>query len=304
MFEANWCLDQSFAGVVQQAWSGRNDNAVDKLAQAEGGVFRVHVNNGKNEQGWRNDCFISMIQDPIDKNLEEILEVQLGLNLEADKDEIFWEQRAKINWLKHGDRNTSFFHRSAISRHARNRITGFESAEGRWVSRPDVMLTKAVKFFGELYTASDLFGEHRLLDLVEERVTPAMNDELLKPFLEDEIWQAVKSMAPIKAPGIDGFPALFFQKYWDVIGSDISRYCLAVLEGEIEMGEINKTHIVLIPKVDRPKALSQFQPISLCNVIYKIIAKVMVNRMSHILGHCIDVAQGLSFLGDKFLTIL
>ncbi|KAA3459595.1 reverse transcriptase [Gossypium australe] len=216
-------------------------------------------------------------QVPTDENLEEILEVQLGLNFEADKDEIFWEQRAKINWLKHSDRNTSFFHRSAISRHTRNRIAGFESIERRW----------------------DLSDEHRLLDLVEERVTPDMNEELLKPFLEDEIWQAVKSMAPIKAPSIDGFPALFFQKYWDVVGSDISRYCLAVLKGEIEMGEINKTHIVLIQKVDRPKTLSQFRPISLCNVIYKIITKIMVNRMSHILGQCIDVAQGAFIPGRQ-----
>ncbi|KAA3474032.1 reverse transcriptase [Gossypium australe] len=101
------------------------------------------------------------------------------------------------------------------------------------------------------------------------------------------------------APSIDGFPALFFQKYWDIVGSDISQYCLAVLKGEIEMGEINKTHIVLISKVDRPKNISQFRPISLCNVIYKIIAKVVVNRMSHIIGHCINEAQGAFIAGRQ-----
>ncbi|KAA3472112.1 reverse transcriptase [Gossypium australe] len=303
MFEANWCLDQSFARVVQQAWVGHNGNVVDKLAQA-GQIFKKWSLTQSREQRKERSKMekrLSYLYDqvPTDENLEEILEVQLGLNLEADKDEVFWEQRAKINWLKHGDRNTGFFHRSASSRHKRNRIVGLESAEGRWISQPDAMLKEAVTFFGELYTASDLSGEHRLLDLVEKRVTPDMNGELLKPFLEDEIWQAVKSMAPIKAPGIDGFPALFFQKYWNVVGNDITYYCLAVLKGDIEMGEINKTHIVLIPKVDRPKTLSQFRPISLCNMIYKIIAKVMVNRMSLILGQCIDVAQGAFIPGRQ-----
>ncbi|KAA3475259.1 reverse transcriptase [Gossypium australe] len=106
-------------------------------------------------------------------------------------------------------------------------------------------------------------------------------------------------MSPLKALGIDGFPALFFQKYWDIVGSDISRYCLAILKGEINMDEINKTHIVLIPKIDKPKNLSQFRPISLCNVIYKIIAKVVVNRMSLALGHCIDEAQGAFIAGRQ-----
>lgn len=48
-----------------------------------------------------------------DKVLEEITEIKLDLNFEVDKEEIFWEQRARVNWLRMGDRNTSFFHRSA-----------------------------------------------------------------------------------------------------------------------------------------------------------------------------------------------
>ncbi|KAH1066244.1 hypothetical protein J1N35_031231 [Gossypium stocksii] len=67
------------------------------------------------------------------------------------------------------------------------------------------------------------------------------------------------------------------------------------------MGEINKTHIVLIPKVDKPKNLSQFRLISLRNVIYKIIAKVVVNRMSLVLGYCIDEAQGTFIVGRQIL---
>lgn len=77
----------------------------------------------------------------------------------------------------------------------------------------------------------------------------SMNDKLLKQFTEEDIGYAVKSMAPLKAPGIDSFPVIFFQRFWHIIRSDISNYCLSILNGESEIGEINKTRILLIPKV-------------------------------------------------------
>lgn len=56
-------------------------------------------------------------QDISDEILDEITEIQLGLNLEVNKEELFWEQRARANWLKNGDRNTSYFHKVVVQRH-------------------------------------------------------------------------------------------------------------------------------------------------------------------------------------------
>lgn len=101
----------------------------------------------------------------------------------------------------------------------------------------------------------------------------------------------MKYIDPLKASSIDSFPALFYQHYWHIVGSEVSAYCLAVLQGDVAVEEINKTHIVLIPKVNNPKSITHFRPISLCNVIYKIIAKIIVNRMSSLLDCCIHEAQ-------------
>lgn len=74
------------------------------------------------------------------------------------------------------------------------------------------------------------------------------------------------------------------------MSTDIFAYFLAILRGDIELEEINKTYIVLIPKVSKSKSMTQYRPISLCNVLYKIITKTVVNRMSNMLDSCINEA--------------
>ncbi|KAH1113589.1 hypothetical protein J1N35_006967 [Gossypium stocksii] len=79
------------------------------------------------------------------------------------------------------------------------------------------MLRIALKHFGDLFTAFNSEGDDRVLGIVERRISMSMNKNILKPFIKDDIWLAVKSMAPLKAPEIDSFPALFYQWYWHII---------------------------------------------------------------------------------------
>ncbi|KAA3459012.1 reverse transcriptase [Gossypium australe] len=232
-------------------------------------------------------------EDVLNDNLAEIVEIQLGLNLEADKEELFWEQRARVNWVKHGDRNTSFFHKMAGQRQFRGRISELEDEFGTLITEKEEMV--------KIASTSEVGLHEHLFGLVKRRVTASMNESLLKQFTKEEICQAVKAMPPLKAHGVDDFAAIFFQKYWHIVGADISNYCLAILNGQIEIRDINRTRIVLIPKVDKPKNMSQFRPISLCNVLYKIIAKVLVNRMSDILGDYINESQG-AFIPGRLIS--
>lgn len=98
-------------------------------------------------------------------------------------------------------------------------------------------------------------------------------------------------MYPTKAPGNDGLPALFYQRYWHIVGDEVTKKCLDVLNGNGSVVEFNHTLIALIPKVAKPTKVTEFRPISLCAVIYKIIAKVFANRLKRVLPYVISVNQ-------------
>ena len=132
-------------------------------------------------------------------------------------------------------------------------------------------------------------------------VTPNTNADLMRPFTHDEVKIALFQMHPSKAPSPDGMTALFFQKYWHLVGFDVSHAVLDFLNSGRMLGCINFTHIVLIPKVKNPQYMSQFRPISLCNVIYKIISKVLVNRMKVMLPTVISESQS-AFVSGRMIT--
>jgi hypothetical protein len=134
-------------------------------------------------------------------------------------------------------------------------------------------------FYEDLYRSEGVSNMQEVLDVVPVKVTKWMNSSLLKPFEEQEVKDALFQMFPTKAPGTDGYPAHFFQTLWDLSGEEVMLAVLRVLKGEDNLEVINKTFIVLIPKVARPEELGQFRPISLCNVIYKIASKVAANRL-------------------------
>ncbi|KAL0003924.1 hypothetical protein SO802_011485 [Lithocarpus litseifolius] len=121
------------------------------------------------------------------------------------------------------------------------------------------------------------------LNTVHHRVTPGMIDILSSEYSAEEIKAVLFQMGPTKAPGPDGMNVLFYQKFWHIVGNNVITAVLDFLKTGNMQPEINYTHIVLIPRVKSPERMSKYRPISLCNVIYKVISKVLANRLKIIL---------------------
>ena len=108
---------------------------------------------------------------------------------------------------------------------------------------------------------------------------------------EEEIKTAVFELGAVKAPGPDGFNGIFYQKYWEIVKEGMVQAVKGFFHGGFMLRELNRTNIVLIPKVKAPEDLTQFRPISCCNFAYKIISKVLVNRLKPLMEELITQNQ-------------
>ncbi|XP_073041676.1 uncharacterized protein [Primulina eburnea] len=128
-----------------------------------------------------------------------------------------------------------------------------------------------------------------------------MNAILCALYTDTDIYKALFDMQPSKAPGPDGFTALFFQKNWKIVGKEVVAACLNILNSKGDLIGWNDTTLTLIPKVSNPVSPKDFRPISLCNTCYKIVARAITNRLRPILGTVIDHHQS-AFVPGRLIT--
>jgi len=132
-------------------------------------------------------------------------------------------------------------------------------------------------------------------------ITPQMNQWLLRLATEEEVREALFMMHPEKAPGPDGMTALFFQHSWHIIKGDL----VEMVNNFLIMGEmdsrLNITHICMIPKTERPTKMMELWPISLCNVGYKIISKVLCQRLKICLPSLVSETQS-AFVAGRLIS--
>ena len=124
---------------------------------------------------------------------------------------------------------------------------------------------------------------------------------LTQPLDVAEIKSALFDMKPLKAPGIDGIHALFYQSQWTRVHPQLCAFITHVWEGGQLDASFNKTLLALIPKVATPSLISEFRPISLCSVPYKILTKVIANRLKALLPTLIGPYQSSFITGRSII---
>ncbi|CAL1405408.1 unnamed protein product [Linum trigynum] len=212
-----------------------------------------------------------------------LLKLQIRLEKELDliiaQEEVYWFQRSSEKWVKMGEQNTSYFHQQATRRRRRNKIMALRNANGDWIENQENLKDLVVQFYRLLYTQEEGIYEDRM---PKNRFPRLLQDDLLsllRPFHISDFHKAILEMKPLAAPGPDGFQALFYQKFWALVGRNLSEMAIHFFEtGNIAEETVEST-VVLIPKVDHPETPAQFRPISLNNVALKAITKAIGNRL-------------------------
>ena len=104
------------------------------------------------------------------------------------------------------------------------------------------------------------------------------------------------------ALGPEGLPPLFYKQFWDKIGWEVSKAVLVVLNSGTIPANLNHTFISLIPNIQSPRKVSDFQPINLSNILYKLIAKVLTNHLKSLLPNLVSETQS-AFMSKRLITM-
>lgn len=112
-----------------------------------------------------------------------------------------------------------------------------------------------------------------------QRVSEEQNLQLVQPISNEEVKHIVFSMHPEKSPGHDWLNPTFYQALWGIV----EKYVVGFYQDFFDTGELladfNRTLVCLIPKVKHPQQMTDLRPISVCNVLFRVLSKVLENRL-------------------------
>ncbi|XP_074301459.1 uncharacterized protein LOC141632849 [Silene latifolia] len=250
----------------------------------------------------------SSIQNEIHNSSNLVVDVQSTTNFQHDrslqlqliqKQHAHWLQRSKLkNEILDGI-PSRFLYSRVKQRSSNQRILALLSRSGEWLFTPDKIDLEITSFFKELLYSTPhhdpTFPKGFIDPFLSSLALPMLSTEdcllLSAPFSERDIVNALNGMDGPKSPGPDGITSKFFQIFWPQIGQLVTLALLRFLNTCIMLKEWNHTHIILIPKVENPELVSQFRPISLCNVIHRLASKCLANRLKLVISSIVSESQ-------------
>jgi mannosylglycoprotein endo-beta-mannosidase len=218
------------------------------------------------------------------------------------EEELKWYQRSKFQFILEGDSNTRYFHSVAIGRHRKKRIHSLAQEEGTIEGQEQLKayITNYYKnLFGEPDEGNFTMYEARIEDIPQ--VSVEENGLLTAPYTEEGVRKAIFLMERNKAPGLDGFPAEFYQTFWDTIRVDLMGMFSSLHAGQLELFRLNFGEIILLLKVNEAKRFQQYRPICLLDVSFKIFTEVAMIRLNTVADHVVRPSQTAFMQGRNIL---
>lgn len=178
-----------------------------------------------------------------------------------------------------------------INRRRKNRIRAVFD-KGVWIKKQRDIKDYFLEKFGEVFKTDNSVMPTSLENLEFLPITLEANADFMRIPFEIEIEASILALHPLKALGPNGFPIFFYRHYWKTVKSQIvccTQECFRT--GAIPKG-LNRSYIVLIPKLQQATKFNQYRPISLCNFTYKIVYKIITMRLKPLLANLISSNQG------------
>lgn len=235
----------------------------------------------------------SLLTNPSESLFRQEFVARQRWNFFSKAQESFYMQKSRVRWMKDGDANTAYFHKAVVANQGKNCIKYLRGDDDERIDNSEQIKGMLVSFYQNLLgsenTEVEPFSIGEIRELVQFRCLPGLADQLLKiPSVED-IKSSIASMPKNKAPGPDGFPVEFFLEAWEVVGQDTIRAVQDFFVTGHLPRNFNATAITLIPKITGADKLNLFRPVSCCTTIYKIIARLLKQKLKLFIS---DAVQG------------
>ena len=314
-FENMWLKDKGFVERIRSWWESYQFYGApsfvlaNKLKALKVDLKRWNVEEFGNveEKGkklWSDLRGLETVEESRILTVEEKLDKE-RIRGELEKmtlEEISWRQKSRVFCIKEGDRNTKFFHRIANSHRRFNSIDKL-MVDGVMSSDEGSIAEGITQFYRRLYFENE--AHPPVLDDVEfGRISEEDALWLDRPFEEEEVFGVVSGFNGDKSPGPDGFSIAFFQSCWSILKSDIMAVLHNFHEQVVFERSLNVSFLALIPKKADAVEVKDFRPISLVGGIYKIISKVLANRLQRVAHSLISDSPNAFVKGRQILDFV
>ncbi|CAL5344867.1 unnamed protein product [Camellia sinensis] len=308
-----WLLHHQFSTFFEKVWKeARVDGWVGFILQSKLKLLREALRNWNREVFGDVSAKLKNAEEELNK-LDLLAETRALVDSEkarrnvvnsevwklSRRAEWIWLQKARLDWVLKGDKNTRYFHVMATSRQSKNGLYSVTVGD-RVVEDPGEVKLEVCSHFKKHF--SEDWKVRPSLDGVFRSVRNSQAFKMLEAeFAEEELWEAIKNCDGNKAPGPDGFNLLCFQKHWKLMKGEVIQFMKEFhTHGKLVRG-INSSFITLVPKKENAGGLEDFRPISLVGSLYKILSKVLSCRLSKVLPEIISEAQSAFLRGRNIL---